>query len=172
MTEWLPLCGWEGHYEVSSDGEIRKLNGGKLLSQNTNRGGYRMVRLSNPRRVAVVHRLVARTFHGEPNAGLVVNHINHQRDDNRARNLEWVTQKQNIAHSVKAGRRAPPPRKGKAAINQSLSSREVQEIRRRYYVGERCASIARSLGIPYSTTNKVARRETYIFSDLAEKIHD
>lgn len=43
-----------------------------------------------------VHRLVAETHVPNPNNLRDVNHINHNKGDNRAANLEWVTHQDNI----------------------------------------------------------------------------
>lgn len=45
----------------------------------------------------VAHRLVLLTFQPIPNAeNLTVDHLNHNKRDNRLMNLEWVTKKENI----------------------------------------------------------------------------
>lgn len=49
------------------------------------------------------HRIVAAAFIG-PVDGMVVDHINFMRDDNRAENLQIITQRENCLRSIAAGR--------------------------------------------------------------------
>jgi hypothetical protein len=55
-----------------------------------------------------VHRLVAMAWHADTwFDGAEVNHINGDKYDNRAANLEWVTRSQNLLHSYRVlGRNA------------------------------------------------------------------
>lgn len=52
-----------------------------------------------------LHRVIAFTFipNKEPQSKIYVNHINGNRQDNRAENLEWSTQKENVTHAFDTG---------------------------------------------------------------------
>ncbi len=98
MTEWRPVPGYEGLYEVSDFGRIRNVRptqgrpAGYVLSTPVNQTtGCAVVRLYRPQggKTLAVHRLVARAFHGESPAGAKVKRINGIKADNRADNLEW-----------------------------------------------------------------------------------
>lgn len=52
-----------------------------------------------------IHVLVAEAFISARPSGMVVNHINADRQDNRVENLEWVTQSQNVMHAYALGLR-------------------------------------------------------------------
>lgn len=92
------------HYYVSNVGRVS--NGEIIMKLSTNEWGYKRVCLSSlgkPKKF-FVHRLVASTFIGEPEQeGLVVNHLNCIRDDNRPENLEWTTVKGNVHHGIEHG---------------------------------------------------------------------
>ena len=117
---WKDIPEWEGLYQASSMGRIRsverehyrKARSGKLcrfkykgrvLRQAKNEKGYCVVVLSdatNGRNPLMhrVHRLICRTFHGEPeDAALEAAHNDGVRDNNRAENLRWATRADNMA---------------------------------------------------------------------------
>ncbi|GEB94175.1 NUMOD4 domain-containing protein [Microbacterium lacticum] len=99
MTEWRPIPGYEGLYDVSDFGRIRNARAtqgrpaGYVLTTPVNQStGCAVVRLYGPGggKTLAVHRLVARAFHGEPpTEGATVKHLNDIKADNRADNLAW-----------------------------------------------------------------------------------
>jgi hypothetical protein len=106
--EWQDIPGYEGHYQASNTGLIRTIKKtkykkpGDLIPQHLNKAnGYKSVHFGNDNRTLYVHRLVMAAFAGEPPAGMHVNHINGIKTDNRRCNLEYVTPKENIEHSIK-----------------------------------------------------------------------
>ena len=72
----------------------------KLCKQHEQCGGYLYVHITfnGKRGLYRVHRLVATSFCAKPqtNERLEVNHLNENRADNRAENLEWCTHRQNL----------------------------------------------------------------------------
>lgn len=97
-------------YEVSDSGEVRNIKTKHVLSQHVNNRGYAKVFLSDcgKQNGVFVHRLVAKTFvvNDDPKNKTQVNHINEDKTDNRAVNLEWVTPSENINHGTGIARRA------------------------------------------------------------------
>lgn len=92
MTEtiWKPVVGYEGLYEVSNHGEVRRV-GGKLLKPKMETNGYLRYHLSKNgvAKSILAHRIVARAFIENPHEYTTVNHINEDKADNRVENLEW-----------------------------------------------------------------------------------
>lgn len=100
-TLWRPANGFPD-YSVSNSGQIRNKVGVTLAPQPCKRHGYVSVTLfanKKPTRLRL-HIVIARTFVPNPESKPVVNHINGVKHDNRAANLEWVTQKENVARKV------------------------------------------------------------------------
>ena len=93
---WKPIKGYEGLYEVSSEGRVRNLIKGNYLALK-NLNGYQRVGLCihSKQKWFFVHRLVAQTFIPKPEEKPEVDHINCNRCDNRVENLRWVTSKEN-----------------------------------------------------------------------------
>lgn len=115
MEIWKDIKGYEGIYQVSNLGKVKRVGGftfGKqvrfqkerILKQDINVGYYR-VELSKgglTKRFKVA-RLVAFTFYElDINSKMVVNHINYNKLDNRIENLEIITQQQNSLHGMKS----------------------------------------------------------------------
>ncbi len=103
---WAPVESIAGSYFVSNYGRVFSYgNHGHcgLLSPHISGRGYLSVVLSDGTGMKQhkVHRLVAAAFvDGRTAERNQVNHIDGNRKNNRADNLEWVTQSENVRHSV------------------------------------------------------------------------
>jgi len=96
MEVWKEIEGYEGLYEVSSEGRVRSIIKGNYLTfKSLNK--YQRVGLCvhSLQKWFLVHRLVAQAFIPNPDNKPEVDHINCDRSDNRVENLRWVTSKEN-----------------------------------------------------------------------------
>lgn len=85
-------------YQISNEGRVWSKKSNRYMKLQKDACGYLRVQLymgNGKGRTEKVHRLVAIAFIDNPDNLPEVNHINHQRDDNRVENLEWVTHKEN-----------------------------------------------------------------------------
>lgn len=110
---WKDIPGYENKYQASDLGSIKTMRrkvpgwkGGmrkeKLMVLTTDNHGYLRVNLrkDNGYKCFQVHRLVVMTFEGLTD-GLVVDHINNIKTDNRAINLQQITQRLNTSKDQK-----------------------------------------------------------------------
>lgn len=119
METWKPINGYP-NYEVSDLGNVRSLNWRnkgetqKLYLKKHNKG-YRQVELTNEdgKKMFLVHRLVASAFIPNPNGYPQVNHIDANRANNNACNLEWCTQSQNMSYAYSLPQNKGIVRRGK-----------------------------------------------------------
>ena len=111
--EWKDIKGYEGLYQVSNLGNIKRLESivetgnikysrktkyyEHLLKPSNHSAGYKVVKLH--KRDKYVHRLVAEAFIENPKNKPFVNHIDGNKTNNNVNNLEWCTQKQNVIHA-------------------------------------------------------------------------
>lgn len=109
---WKDIDGFLG-YQVSDLGHVRSsrdFHGNitenyRILKPCVNKDGYYELTLyinNGKRATKRVHKLVAEAFLGDP-SGLVVNHINGKKLDNRAKNLEYVSASRNSTLASEMG---------------------------------------------------------------------
>lgn len=146
--EWRKFCvdkeakeidGYRGKYIVTSDGKVYNNYTGEIMKQRLIHG-YPHVGLrvfdgnTSTQKLFKVHRLVAEYFIPNPNNLPVVNHINGNREDARASNLEWVSYSDNNNHAISTGLKKTQWNRelGRVAItlieDYKWSSSEVAEL--------------------------------------------
>jgi hypothetical protein len=138
---WKDVPGFEGLYQVSNLGRIKRLatttvkifttevinEAGQYCSITRRRKEIEIKeRILNPvkspgfylaatlckRNITtqvLLHRLVANLFVPNPDNLPIVNHINNNKHDARAINLEWCTQLHNVRHAISIGKAPKKP---------------------------------------------------------------
>ena len=126
MEKWLSVKGYEGLYEVSNLGRVRSVE--RVVMNKTKNGKDRpclikgrvlktcfnnykkdntlkreQLALSKEGKIKTfhVHSLVAEAFCRKEFDNMQVNHKDGNPLNNKADNLEWITQKENIQHAFK-----------------------------------------------------------------------
>lgn len=137
--KWKAIDGFH-NYEVSDLGRVRNINTGRLLKPFADEWGYLKVTLciDGIMHKKRIHRLVAEAF--LPNAERLaeVNHIDENKTNNAADNLEWCSHAYNMKHSGK--NRVGVRTSGPIAVRSIAPNGTVTAYRSLYHA-------ARSLGI-------------------------
>ena len=107
MEIWKDIIGYEGRYQISNLGNVKsftRTEEGFMMKAHLIKGYY-SVKLSNGHRgdkkESAIHRLVAQAFIPNPDNKPQVNHIDGNKHNNNAENLEWVTNGENGKHAFK-----------------------------------------------------------------------
>ena len=104
---WKDVVGYEEFYQVSDFGNVRKKSNQQIVSQYVNDNGYCITALYSKKEHKAkhyrVHRLVAEAFIENPECKRTVNHIDGNKTNNCASNLEWATHKENLEHARRNG---------------------------------------------------------------------
>lgn len=192
---WVEIC--DGFYEVSSEGNIRRAKPGiatfvgRPVSPVLSGNGYPVVavRWAEGKQVRrYLHHLVAAAFHGERPEGCVINHIDGDKMNNAASNLEYVSRKENAAHALRCLPRVKGPTKPKAAPkglakgdnhwtrtmpdriarggrmpHTKITETEVKAIRDRAAKGEKQRLIADDYGLSFSQTNRIIKETRWSY---------
>lgn len=106
------------------------------------RHGYLQVSVAKTSFLA--HRLIADVFVENPNNKKLINHKNGIKDDNRAENLEWCTQLENVRHARDVlGVRFTLP--GRDNPNARVTEKETRIIIKLWKLGLPITEISRTL---------------------------
>jgi hypothetical protein len=158
---WRFIPAFEAKYYVSSFGRVTRRRGDVLypVSPHYLKSGYTVIRLSEPGRMKLfrLHRLVMWAFVGECPAGLVVNHKDGDKRNNRLDNLEYVTLRQNTAHALRTGLSPTCERSYQAKLTKA----QVREIRRRKRAGETMRALGKEFGVTHGTIGHITSGKTW-----------
>lgn len=185
---FLILAVRDGEWEIDAEGRVWrvKVRGGNRwvpgtfrLNRCTRRraekrqpSGYLMVRmmLDGKRYVGLAHRLVWQYLHGDIPEGLVINHKNGLKDDNRPDNLELETHSGNSKHAYRTGLRDEHGERNPAA---KLSDHDVAVIRTAYATGDfTMQELATRFGCRFQHISRLVRGESRPKQGGATTTHD
>lgn len=169
VTEvWRSIPGFP-FYEASSQGRVRSIDrivphwrGGVrkmrgVVLKGAPHRGYLVVGLHENGKVTVfgAHQAVAMAWYGIPRDGLVVNHINGNKQDNRPENLEYITNRGNVLHAYENGFL---DNSGESNGNARLSDTQVEEIRQK---AARCSysELSKTYGVTATHIRRLVRLE-------------
>lgn len=165
---WKPIPGYEGLYEVSDQGRVKRLANtrGKSLERirklTVNRFGYRCVGLTinGRQRIYFVHKLVMQAFVGPCPRGKNINHKNGIKSNNYLSNLEYVTQSENMKHAFALELKQPPSNSvhpGSSNGRAKLTNDDVRMIRKLVESGMTKKAVGERFNVAGPTIGKIIR---------------
>jgi len=120
---WKKIDGFS-NYEVSNLGRVRNLKRNTYLKGGTNPKGYKSITIQDDSleyKTFSLHKLVALLFIPNPNNYSEINHIDENKSNNCADNLEWCTRSYNINYGTRNDNLKKP------IIQYSLSGKYIKE---------------------------------------------
>lgn len=154
---WLPVVGYEGYYEVSNLGRLRRDAAASPRTEIIQPCGgdtYPVVSLSRNGEVRThrLHKLVLTAFCGPaPFEGAHAAHNDGDKANCRLTNLRWATPAENQADVDRHGRRC----RGAEVFGAKLEEADIKAIRQRIAKGERNPGIARDFAVSISTIHLI-----------------
>lgn len=158
------------HVEVSNFGRVRtqdrktfglregkpaqQLKKGKVISPWLNRSGYYAVavKIGASRSKYAVHRLVASAFCDNFDPSLTVNHMDGNKLNNQASNLEWVTLARNSEHQWETGL---VDLRGEKHPGSKITDDQARNIKKAMLAGISPTVLARAIGVSVSLCYKI-----------------
>lgn len=125
MTDWKPVSTSPG-YIVSCTGDIVNSSTDHQLKPTKLKNGYCRVTLcdSEGQHQVLVHKVVATEFVPNPNGYLEINHIDGDKANNRASNLEWCDRSENMKHAYRIGLQKPIPSQIEESLEKAIEKRK------------------------------------------------
>ncbi len=158
-------------YSVTECGKVYSNRSNKFLKPSLGGGGRYMsvgFSINGKSKGFMVHRLVALTYIDNPESKKEVNHIDGDRMNNHASNLEWCTRSENMIHAVETGLLVPCKKsqfkKGfdsNRNDKSKLTEDDVISIRARHESGETFRSISDDYLVNESNIRRCCKRESY-----------
>ena len=141
-------------YLITENGEVINIKwGGRKVKPQPNGKGYLRVHIAG--KMHFVHRLVAEKYVPNPNNYPQVNHKDGDKTNNKADNLEWVTNLQNRKHAVKTGLHVH----GERCPWAKLSLKDVEFIRE--HTELTATYLANKFGVARATISAVKNNKSW-----------
>jgi hypothetical protein len=157
---WTPVAGYEGIYEVSNWGRVKRVRAansttvGRILKLYVNGCyGHLQAHLCTGGRCRhmLVHRLVLEAFVGPCPVGQECRHLDGNPANNNVENLAWGTRTENQADRVRHGTSS----RGEQSVLAKLTEDDVREIRRLLGQGLTQTKISSLFGVSRVTISKI-----------------
>lgn len=158
---WKRIKNFEKYYEISDSGEVRRIGKNNLRKPQKTSKGYEKVFLYSPNyaKAFYIHRLVAEAFITKRKGKTHINHLDCDKSNNRATNLEWCSIAENNQHAMKNG--LYKPNFGERHGLSVLTKEKVLFARKQRNEGRTYVSIAKELKVDPATIRRAVTGESW-----------
>lgn len=143
-------------YECDTEGNVYRKGSAQPLKAFDDGRGYLAVVLMSDKGFKLrckVHAVIANTFIGPRPEGFIVEHKNLNKHDNRVSNLEYISQRENVARA-----------QVKVKNKRYLTLDEVKYIKEQIHKGYSFTEIGTDMGLPFWVVRDIAVGKTYSYS--------
>lgn len=144
-------------YEVDDKGNIYRKGSLTPLKPFSDGKGYIRVDLMSDKNVKVMakcHLVVAHTYIGKQQEGVIINHIDGNKHNPSLKNLEYISQRENVAHAQRLIKNLP-----------YLDDDDIIDIIRMSRSGVPIKDIADTHNVPYHVIRDLLQGKTYTHID-------
>ncbi len=164
---WKDVLEYPNEFMISNHGRVWSKRTNKILSQRTNKQGYKVLssRIGGRNGKPIcrkVHRWVAEVFVDNPENKPFVNHDDCDKSNNYYKNLEWCTSKENVEHAIKNNLRTSL--KGFDNPSSIFNEDDIVYIRTLYKPRHKMfgtRAFAREFNVPHNTISKIVNNKSY-----------
>lgn len=168
LDEFVPIKGYEGLYSISRDGRVWSHRSEIFIKTGDNGRGYKFLYLHNSgnKNRQYLHRLVAEAFLDNPDNLPQVNHLDGNKSNNNALNLEWSSLENNMQHAWKNGLCKPEYKQKLAAIENAkkrrlFSNKEILKMRDLYAKGFGYKKLSKIFNVTTGAIRHIVLHKTY-----------
>ena len=168
MEKFKDIKGYEGLYQISDMGRVKRLKSKGCLLERFLKVGYSSeyqkvsLHKKGNKKTHDVHRLVADSFIPNPNNKPQVNHIDGNKHNNRLSNLEYVTPSENAIHAFKLNLRDGGTVKGQQNGRCKLTEYQVIEIIQKAKKNQSMTSLGREYSVSATHITRIVRGERWV----------
>lgn len=169
------VSGFDFPYFITNDGQLWSCRSNRLLSRHSNGNYFQFsVRKDGKQKLVLAHRLVASAFLPNVHGHEEINHIDGNKQNNSAVNLEWCCREANIQHAWDTGLQAVTEQRRLHAKklsqrfgsengkkNRLLSPAQIRSIRSKVSCGVSQKEIANEFGVTHQTISRIKRGTRY-----------
>ena len=160
------IKGYEDVYTISNYGEVFLVKNGTKRKTSLTKAGYVLITLSKNavKKTFLLHRLVAEHFVPNPDGKNEVNHIDGNKLNNKASNLEWVTRDENREKAISTGLI-----NSFSSRNNAFTDEQIHFIRELYTLGYSQSKLSRMFSVANSVIRNIVKNKTYVDKKEYEK---